>query len=53
VGLVSIVLGTIPIGFGVSVWLTLPAGLIALIVLLLVFGRSTRDASDAEKHGVS
>ena len=51
VGVISIVFGTLPIGFGISVWLTLPAGLIALIVFLLLVGRPTRDASDAEKGG--
>lgn len=39
VATVSILLGTIPVGFGVSPWLLLPAGVVALIVLLLVLGR--------------
>ncbi len=39
VGAASIVLGTIPIGFGVPVWLLLPVQLVALFVLLLSFGK--------------
>ncbi len=53
VGVVSIVFGTIPIGFGISVWFMLPTGLIALILFLLFVGRPTQDRSDAEKSGVS
>lgn len=36
---VSVVCGTIPIGFGVSVWLVLPVGVAAIVVWLLVIGR--------------
>ncbi len=39
VGAVSILLGTLPIGFGLSVWVFLPACLVALVVFLLVVGR--------------
>ena len=44
VGLVSIFCGTLPIGFGASVWLMLPLGVAALVVLLLVLGKRTQDA---------
>ncbi len=39
VGLVSIVFGTLPAGFGVSSWLILPVGSVALVVIFLVVGR--------------
>lgn len=39
VAAVSMVLGTLPIGFGISVWIVLPLCLIALTVFLLIFGR--------------
>ena len=39
VGLVSILLGTLPIGFGISVWLALPIGLVALVAIVLVAGQ--------------
>lgn len=39
VGLVSIVFGTLPVGFGVSNWLLLPLGALALVVILLTIGR--------------
>ena len=39
VGLVSIVFGTIPAGFGVSSWLILPVGAISLVVILWLVGR--------------
>ena len=38
-GSVSILLGTLPIGFGVSVWLLLPLQIAALFVLMRVFGK--------------
>jgi Na+/H+ antiporter NhaC len=40
VGVVSILCGTLPIGFGVSVWFLLPLGVIALVGWLLLVGRS-------------
>ncbi len=39
VAVVSVLFGTLPIGFGVPVWLTLPAGVIALVVALRVLGK--------------
>jgi Na+/H+ antiporter NhaC len=36
---VSVVCGTIPIGFGVSVWLVLPVGVAAIVIWLLAVGR--------------
>ncbi len=39
VGGVSIVLGTLPAGFGVSSWLLLPLGTLAMVMIFLVFGR--------------
>ena len=41
VGTVAILFGTIPAGFGVSVWIVLPAGAIALIALVFLLGRRT------------
>ena len=39
VGIVSIVCGTLPIGFGVSVWVLLPLGMLLLAVALQLIGR--------------
>lgn len=39
VGGLSVICGTLPIGFGVSVWVLLPLGVIALVVCLLLIGR--------------
>ncbi|MBP88749.1 MAG: hypothetical protein CMJ64_18895 [Planctomycetaceae bacterium] len=39
VGAVSIICGTLPVGFGVPVWFLLPAGVAALVILLLAIGR--------------
>jgi Na+/H+ antiporter NhaC len=38
VGAVSIVLGTLPAGFGVSPWLLLPAGTVVLVIAMLALG---------------
>ena len=38
VGAVAILLGTLPIGWGVSVWILLPLQAVALVVLLRTFG---------------
>lgn len=46
VGLISIICGTLPIGFGASVWLMLPLGVIALLFLLLAFGKSVSSDND-------
>ena len=40
VAVISIVCGTLPVGFGVSVWPLFGAGFVAMVVLLLVIGRS-------------
>lgn len=47
VGLVSIVFGTLPAGFGVSNWLLLPVGALALVVILLVIGRRVATSDNA------
>lgn len=39
VGAVTIAVGTVPVGLGVSVWICLPLGVAALVVALLVLGR--------------
>ena len=39
VGLVSIVFGTLPIGYGVPVWLLLPIGIAAMVGALFLIGR--------------
>ncbi len=41
---ISILLGTLPIGYGVSVWLLLPVQFIAMLTVLLVFGRRVKVA---------
>ncbi len=45
VGAVAICLGTLPAGFGLSSWLLLPAGLVALTLILLALGRPVRQTS--------
>lgn len=50
VGLVSILCGTLPAGFGINSWLILAVGSIALLVILLVVGRS---AIEENPTGVS
>ena len=44
VAAISILCGTIPVGFGISVWITLPLGSLLLIGVLAVLGRRV-DAS--------
>jgi len=39
----SIAIGTVPIGFGVSVWYLLPTQVIAMIACTRIFGRKTSD----------
>jgi len=41
---ISVFLGTLPIGFGVSVWILLPLQLVAMIVLTRLLGRKTPEA---------
>ncbi|MEK6247793.1 MAG: hypothetical protein N2C12_06405, partial [Planctomycetales bacterium] len=36
---VSIVAGTIPVGFGVSIWIALPVSIVLLLVVILIVGR--------------
>jgi Na+/H+ antiporter NhaC len=38
-GVVSVVLGTLPLGWGVPVWILVPAQLIALAVILRLAGK--------------
>lgn len=45
VGIVSIICGTMPVGFGWPVWLTLPAGCLALFGLLIMLGHRTSEAA--------
>ena len=39
VGLVAIIFGTLPAGYGVSPWVALPCGTVALVVVFLLLGR--------------
>ncbi|QDS98255.1 Na+/H+ antiporter NhaC family protein [Adhaeretor mobilis] len=39
----SILLGTLPLGWGVSVWLLLPLQVVALVVIVMTFGKKTED----------
>jgi len=50
VGAVAILMGTIPLGFGVSVWILLPASVAALLIFLLLFGKraETRSPDDRD-----
>ena len=41
VGMVSIVCGTLPLGWGVSVWVLLPLQVVTLYVLLTILGKET------------
>ncbi len=43
VAFVSIVLGTLPLGWGVSVWLLLPLQLAALLAILMTFGKKVEE----------
>ncbi|MDB4671698.1 hypothetical protein OAF34_06130 [Pirellulaceae bacterium] len=43
VGLVSIVCGTLPIGYGVPVWILLPLGIVALVGILYLIGTRVED----------
>ena len=44
VGAVSVTCGTLPVGFGAPVWILLPAGVTALAILLLVFGKGVEES---------
>ncbi len=44
VAAVSIVCGTVPIGFGISVWWTLPVGVVMLVLGLVVLGQRVEQA---------
>jgi Na+/H+ antiporter NhaC len=39
VGAVAVLFGTLPVGLGVSVWLLLPSGVVAMVIALLFLGR--------------
>lgn len=45
VGVISIVCGTIPIGFGISVWFALPLGIGVMLASLWIFGRGTDEGA--------
>ena len=45
VALASVLFGTLPVGFGVPVWILLPIGMISLIVAQALLGRSADDES--------
>lgn len=44
-GFVSIVLGTLPLGWGVSVWLLLPLQFVTLLIILRLFGKKVDEES--------
>ncbi len=48
VGVVSLVVGLIPSGFGVPWWLTLPAGAAVLVGILYIFGDDIESEAQAE-----
>ncbi|MFV0519973.1 MAG: Na+/H+ antiporter NhaC family protein [Lachnospirales bacterium] len=43
VGIVSVLLGYLPAGFGVPFYITLPVGIIAMFIFLKVFGKSVEE----------
>lgn len=45
-GVVSIFLGTLPLGWGVSVWILLPAQAIALFTFMALVGKTTHDINE-------
>jgi len=47
VGFVTIVFGTIPVGFGIPWWICMPTGTVALVVIVMMIGR-TVDSLDSE-----
>ncbi len=51
VGVVSLVVGLIPSGFGVPWWLTLPAGAAVLVGVLYVFGDKIEEEVEAGAQG--
>ncbi|MEM8734989.1 MAG: Na+/H+ antiporter NhaC family protein [Planctomycetota bacterium] len=40
IGIVAVLCGTLPAGYGVSAWILLPIGIVVLAMVLLIFGRS-------------
>jgi Na+/H+ antiporter NhaC len=46
VGAVSIVCGTLPAGFGVSNWLLLPIGTVAMVAILLLVGKKAEQGGE-------
>ena len=50
VGAVSILAGTIPVGFGISVWICLPASVLLLFGFLRCFGRRAEEDSTAVQN---
>ena len=48
VGVVTIVLGTLPIGFGVPVWLLLPVQVASLILIVRLFGQAVETTSELD-----
>lgn len=47
VGLVAILLGTLPAGFGVPSWILIPLGLVSMIVILLAIGKRVKPAYES------
>jgi Na+/H+ antiporter NhaC len=43
VGSVSILLGTLPLGWGVSIWLLLPLQVVAMVAILMLVGKKVDD----------
>lgn len=50
VGLVAIVFGTLPIGYGVSVWILIPLGIAVMIGSLWLLGTPLEDPSEQESQ---
>jgi Na+/H+ antiporter NhaC len=42
VGAIAIFVGTLPAGFGVSSWILLPLGIVAMVAVLLIWGRNAQ-----------
>jgi Na+/H+ antiporter NhaC len=45
----SVLLGTVPLAFGLSVWLLLPIGLVALAISLLLIGRRAENGAPVSR----
>jgi len=50
VGFVGLFVGLIPVGYGISWWLSLTIGALVLLAILKVFGKSIPDTLQEERN---